>query len=221
MRDPQWLFIFSVLLATAVSLECEVCKGIGSSCTGKMKTCNAGQDTCVTTIFENSFDGKSVQAVAKGCESSKACTSPPINMNLGEGKFLRMSSTCCKEGTCTHVSPKMAPEDTQTNGKQCPSCYDTTGTCGKEKVDCTGSDMYCFDFTLGLQARGTGENITMKGCTTRTTCDRISNGKFLMLKDQDAVVRRAGCTSGPSQVPQPSELLLSTFTSILLMEIFS
>ncbi|KAJ6663510.1 hypothetical protein lerEdw1_009589 [Lerista edwardsae] len=162
MRDPQWFFVFSALLATAVSLECEVCKGIGGSCTGKTKTCKAGQDTCVTTIFENSFgrgahtNGKSVQFVAKGCESSEVCSSPPINMNLGEGKFLRLSSTCCKEGTCTHVSPKMAPEDTQTNGKQCPACYNTKGTCGKEKVDCTGSDMYCFDFTLGLPTKTPG-----------------------------------------------------------------
>lgn len=230
MGDLQRLIFFSALLVTAVSLRCEVCSGIGITCTGKKKICEASQDTCVTTIYENSIDDKAFQAVTKGCESSEICRHPSMRMNMGEGRFLRMTSTCCHGGNCRHTFSKMEPEDTQVNGKQCPACYDTTGICGKEKVDCTGSDELCFDFLLGLPTNPsfyipctdrTAENITMKGCTTQVTCDTLIRGKHLMLRNQKATVRRAGCSSCPIQELQTWVLLLSTLCTVLLMEIFS
>lgn len=35
-------------------LSCEVCRGSGTTCSGKMKTCEAGKDACVVIVGESS-----------------------------------------------------------------------------------------------------------------------------------------------------------------------
>lgn len=41
-----------LLLSPGTSLQCEVCHSIGKSCSGPMKTCSGGEDTCGIILHE-------------------------------------------------------------------------------------------------------------------------------------------------------------------------
>ncbi|XP_077192585.1 phospholipase A2 inhibitor and Ly6/PLAUR domain-containing protein-like [Paroedura picta] len=63
------LFLFSVLLTTGASLECEVCASAGNSCSGQKETCPGNLDTCITIVAE----ALGQTATTKSCYSKKAC----------------------------------------------------------------------------------------------------------------------------------------------------
>ncbi|XP_077192582.1 phospholipase A2 inhibitor gamma subunit B-like [Paroedura picta] len=63
------LFLFSVLLTTGASLECETCSNEGNSCSGSKQTCLDGLDTCMTITTA----AGGTTTTSKFCFSKQAC----------------------------------------------------------------------------------------------------------------------------------------------------
>ncbi|XP_044290881.1 phospholipase A2 inhibitor NAI-like [Varanus komodoensis] len=177
MHSLLGLFLFSVLLKTGTSLECEVCSGFGSSCTGVTQTCAAGQDTCATILSENSLTGEKMITSVKACEYSAACHVPPTHMTLGQGKSVRSSVTCCTGDACGTAAPQFPPAMDKPNGKRCPACYAfsffpaSPVECGTETVACVGVEDYCLDMVEAVTYGNYVMHIIMKGCVTKDVCD--------------------------------------------------
>ncbi|XP_061452701.1 phospholipase A2 inhibitor NAI-like isoform X3 [Rhineura floridana] len=212
-------FVFFLLLTKGTSLECDVCADIGTSCTGNKKVCREGQDTCVIVFLESTLNGKVLQTVMKGCGSSDTCNSPPKHLNMGRGKSIRTSLTCCIGEACANSTPPVPRVESKTNGKQCPSCYSSSGTCITEMVNCTGSERYCFDVFSRSNADSRARDMIMKGCTTKSACESINKGVPLIWEENNAVIIKAKCTPDPSRGTRSSGLLLPTFSGLLLLKI--
>ncbi|KAH0631424.1 hypothetical protein JD844_005747 [Phrynosoma platyrhinos] len=219
MWVPPRLVLFFVLVRTGAPLECEVCSGLGKSCTGKMHTCLPNHDTCVIVLTESTLDGKMVQTVVKGCESSTICNYPISHLNMGRGRFLRISVVCCTEKTCGKDSPQLLPIETKLNGKQCPACYSWIVPCNPFILDCTGTEEYCFDVSSRIYAAEGIKDLNMQGCTTKSVCNSINHGNTPNLEGVDTVVLKAHCQPDPSRASHSSGLLLLTFFGLLLLKI--
>ncbi|XP_034976724.1 phospholipase A2 inhibitor NAI-like [Zootoca vivipara] len=171
MQALLGFFLFSVLIQTGTSLECEVCSGLGSSCAGRMENCDAGQDTCVIAFTETSLGEATTQSVSKSCASSSVCNSPPTYMNFGQGKYIRSHITCCAGDACRTVSPQLSPALNKPNGKQCPGCYSfLPGGCETETVDCIGTEDYCLEMEEKVTYGKFTFHITMNGCASQPAC---------------------------------------------------
>ncbi|XP_061452700.1 phospholipase A2 inhibitor gamma subunit B-like isoform X2 [Rhineura floridana] len=164
-------------------------------------------------------DGKVLQTVMKGCGSSDTCNSPPKHLNMGRGKSIRTSLTCCIGEACANSTPPVPRVESKTNGKQCPSCYSSSGTCITEMVNCTGSERYCFDVFSRSNADSRARDMIMKGCTTKSACESINKGVPLIWEENNAVIIKAKCTPDPSRGTRSSGLLLPTFSGLLLLKI--
>ncbi|CAM5135077.1 unnamed protein product, partial [Natator depressus] len=86
--------ILAALLATGACLQCEVCAGVGNSCTGSMQTCAPGQDSCGISLTEVIVEGERTQSFLKGCIPSSECNAGPLSMNFGKGMTARTSIAC-------------------------------------------------------------------------------------------------------------------------------
>ncbi|XP_044290877.1 phospholipase A2 inhibitor gamma subunit B-like [Varanus komodoensis] len=171
---PCFVFIY-----TSASLECEVCAGVGTSCTGIMQTCEAGKDTCVIAVSESSLAGFHVQTIAKTCESSSVCRYGPQYMHFGHGQNLRARITCCVGAACRTAVPQLPPVIIKPNGKQCPSCYSLfSGTCNEEEmVDCVGPESECLDLAATVVHGTVVANTLQKGCVTKGVCSDLKVGE--------------------------------------------
>ncbi|XP_061453729.1 urokinase plasminogen activator surface receptor-like [Rhineura floridana] len=162
---------FAVFLSRGTSLECEICTGIGSSCTGMMKSCDAGQDTCAVTFTEVSLAGTTTQSVVKNCEFSSVCNLPPTYMNVGQGQYVKSHIACCMGDDCKTAFPQFPPAMDKPNGKRCPACYSFFfGGCEAEMVDCVGIEDYCLDMVEKVTYGKFTINIIMKGCVSKPVC---------------------------------------------------
>ncbi|XP_067317428.1 phospholipase A2 inhibitor and Ly6/PLAUR domain-containing protein-like isoform X1 [Anolis sagrei] len=170
MKAVLGLSIFSVLLSTGASLECETCTSSSSICTGRMKTCSYDEDTCFTLLSETSGVGVKTYVIAKGCSNSQFCKREPNVLNFGQRRFQRDAVSCCVGNECAGVYPRLKPINTTTNGKKCPACLSVTGRCPSEVVQCTGFDDYCFHMVTPAIK---GTVVTTKGCTTSSTCNKF------------------------------------------------
>ncbi|XP_062818712.1 phospholipase A2 inhibitor gamma subunit B isoform X2 [Anolis carolinensis] len=165
------ILLIPVLLWMGSALECEVCTGLGSNCSGPMETCADGQDTCAVVMVENTIDGERLLTVMKACESSHVCDGPPSYMNLGKGRYVRTSVACCVGDLCKTAHPHLAPVMNKPNGKQCPACYSFSPSgCGTEVVDCVGPENYCLDMVEKVTYGKFVIDLTMKGCITEALC---------------------------------------------------
>lgn len=52
-----------VLLSSGACLQCEICHSMGKSCSGPMKTCTGGEDTCGIILHEVLIGEKSSKPV--------------------------------------------------------------------------------------------------------------------------------------------------------------
>ncbi|XP_061453724.1 phospholipase A2 inhibitor and Ly6/PLAUR domain-containing protein-like [Rhineura floridana] len=212
------LFLFSVLLTTGASLECDTCKGT-NTCTGTREACTEGQDACAISFIKVSIDG--TKFVRKSCTSSEACKVGVAEVTYSQGKYSTESITCCKEDGCTPVDPKFPPRNTKPNGGSCPGCSSNSGNCTVEVVKCTGSDTYCISFVLVP-----GENVVdkiMKGCISEASCTHLKTYKGAVFGD--APLSNVECTLAeglspdkPSASPSPSPSF-EFFLLVLLMKL--
>ncbi|XP_053122820.1 phospholipase A2 inhibitor and Ly6/PLAUR domain-containing protein-like [Hemicordylus capensis] len=179
MKTLLGLFVCCVLVTTGTSLECEVCTGIGTSCTGRMQTCEAGKDTCIIGMSESSIVGINFQMIMKSCESSRHCNLGPQYMDFGQGIAIRTMVNCCVGDACRTAAPQVPPVITGLNGKQCPACYSMfSNTCSAgEMVDCVGPETQCLDLAATITHGTVVINTVQKGCVTKGTCNDLSLGK--------------------------------------------
>uniref|UniRef100_A0ACB8FSE7 Uncharacterized protein n=1 Tax=Sphaerodactylus townsendi TaxID=933632 RepID=A0ACB8FSE7_9SAUR len=123
--------------------------------------CEAGKDTCIISMTEQTLVGVPMRAVVKGCASSDICRLTPAYMNFGSGKTIRTSTTCCVGDACQTSTAQVPPAITEPNGKRCPACYSLTSVCPDETVDCHGPEDYCLDLAVRVTYGGNSELIIM------------------------------------------------------------
>ncbi|XP_062996520.1 phospholipase A2 inhibitor NAI-like [Elgaria multicarinata webbii] len=194
MQNLLGLFICFVLVNTGTALECEVCIGIGTDCTGSMQTCEAGKDTCVIAVTENTMSGLPILTVVKACESSNTCNLGPQYMHFGQRLNMRTGITCCVGDACRTVTPQLPPVITESNGKQCPACYNViSGNCNQdETVDCFGPESECLDLSATVTHGTVVVNTVQKGCVTRGVCDGLTVAESKMAGIR-TLITRAEC----------------------------
>ncbi|NXK94644.1 PLIGB inhibitor, partial [Formicarius rufipectus] len=158
-------------------LQCEICHSIGRSCSGPMKTCTAGEDTCGIIVHEVLMGGVSIPSSIKFCLSSSLCHHSPVTMNYGRVKA-KSQMACCTGDDCRTISVPLPPDDNVPNGYQCPACYSVDSfQCSNEIVNCTGSETQCVDIAGLMNSGGLSVKAAMKGCTTVSECNIVGDGK--------------------------------------------
>ncbi|XP_060550015.1 phospholipase A2 inhibitor and Ly6/PLAUR domain-containing protein-like [Pantherophis guttatus] len=188
------IFLFFEFLKTVTTLKCEVCSDIGTNCTGNLKTCEAEQETCVVILIHSTLGSRTMQTVAKGCESIVVCNSPKTHLNMGNGKILQGSLVCCADKACRTAIPSLPSVQTDANGRQCPACFSDTGTCEKELTNCTGNEHYCFHLFMRSYGDGVLWDSIMEGCTTKATCNHINHGHMSLLQRRNTVIITSRCS---------------------------
>ncbi|XP_030326496.1 phospholipase A2 inhibitor subunit gamma B-like [Strigops habroptila] len=192
MKVSVVLSFFLAFLDPGTSLQCEVCHSIGKSCSGPMKTCNGGEDTCGIILHEVMIGGMAIPSSIKSCLPYSMCQLGPITMNYGKVKA-RSHLACCTGDDCRTVSVSLPPEDNVPNGYQCPACYSVDSfQCGNEIVNCTGSETQCVDLAGLMNSGGLSLKAAMKGCTTISECSIVGDGKN-NLGMMDIKLRRFQC----------------------------
>ncbi|XP_026581700.1 uncharacterized protein LOC113454552, partial [Pseudonaja textilis] len=63
----------SLFLCLGTCLECEHCSGFDKDCTGKLKLCDEGQDTCATILTETIIGKMSRFTIVKSCYQASKC----------------------------------------------------------------------------------------------------------------------------------------------------
>uniref|UniRef100_A0A6J0V6G9 Phospholipase A2 inhibitor and Ly6/PLAUR domain-containing protein-like n=1 Tax=Pogona vitticeps TaxID=103695 RepID=A0A6J0V6G9_9SAUR len=173
MQTLLGLSLCFVLVTTGATLECEVCAGVGTTCTGSMQTCEAGEDTCVIAVSESSVMGIQTKSVIKMCESSSICQHGPQYMHFGHGQDMRTSLVCCVGDACRTATPQLPPIISKPNGKQCPACFNVfSGNCNPNKtVDCVGPETECLDLEATVTYGKIVAAVMQKGCVTKGACN--------------------------------------------------
>ncbi|XP_060640953.2 phospholipase A2 inhibitor gamma subunit B-like [Anolis sagrei] len=187
------------LATSGNALYCEVCTGLGTSCTGGLQICSAGNDTCIIAVTENTLVGDTIQTIAKGCGSSSVCKVGVTYMNFGQGKKIRSNTICCVGEACRTAVPQIPPLITQTNGKHCPSCYAVSpSSCNEDEiVECVGPEDNCLDLAVTVTYGTFVARTLQKGCVSKSVCDNIKTGETEM-KEVHSLVTKAKCTPASS-----------------------
>ncbi|KAJ6663546.1 hypothetical protein lerEdw1_009625 [Lerista edwardsae] len=212
MQTFLGLFICFVLITAGTALECEVCGGLGTGCTGNLETCESDKDTCVIVLSVNTLVDTPIESVAKACGFSSGCRYGPKYLNFGQGKGLRSSTTCCVGEACRRVTPQLPPTNTTRNGKRCPACYTTQShqRCNeREKVDCVGPEDHCLDMAMTITYGTVVLNSIQRGCASKSICDELKIGETNASQAQKLTLfvfsecRAGGC------IPEPAGHALS------------
>ncbi|KFQ32492.1 Phospholipase A2 inhibitor 25 kDa subunit, partial [Mesitornis unicolor] len=204
------------------SLQCEVCHGIGKSCSGPMKNCNSGEDICGIILHEVLIGGMAIPSSIKSCMPSSVCQLGPTTMNYGKVKA-RSHVACCTGNDCQTISVSLPPVDNTPNGHQCPACYSVDSfQCGNETVNCTGSETQCVDLAGLMNSGGVTLKAAMRGCTTISECSIAGDGKN-NLGMMDIKLRRFKCEpASPWAMAQsgfvPPDTLFLTVLSVFILE---
>ncbi|XP_032532550.1 phospholipase A2 inhibitor and Ly6/PLAUR domain-containing protein [Chiroxiphia lanceolata] len=177
MKISLGLSFLLAFLDPGTCLQCEVCHSIGRGCSGPMKTCIGGEDTCGIILYEALIGGMAIPSSIKSCIPSNMCNHGPVTMNYGKVKA-KSHIACCTGDDCQTVSVSLPPDDNVPNGYQCPACYSVDSfQCSHEIVNCTGSETQCLDIAGLMNSAGQTVKAAMKGCTTISECNMAGDGK--------------------------------------------
>ncbi|KAM9367670.1 phospholipase A2 inhibitor gamma subunit B-like [Phaethornis superciliosus] len=224
MKVSLGLSFLLAFLDPGTSLQCEVCHSIGRSCSGPMKTCSGGEDTCGIMVHEVMMGGMVIPSYIKFCLPSSICQLGPITMNYGKVKA-RSQVACCRGHDCGTISVSLPPEDNVPNGYQCPACYSVDSfQCGNEIVNCTGSETQCVDLAGLMNSGGMTLKAAMKGCTTIPECTLVGDGKN-NLGMMDIKLKQFQCTPAftmatvSSGFTPPDTLFLAMLSGFILEKV--
>ncbi|KAL8219370.1 UNVERIFIED_CONTAM: hypothetical protein K2H54_021464 [Gekko kuhli] len=177
MKTLLGLLISFGLATRGSSLECEVCSELGTSCSGGTVPCEAGKETCVTTVSHHSLVGVPMQTIDKSCGTLDACRYGPKYMDFGQGKTVRSSATCCVGDTCQTRTVQVPPVVPKLNGLRCPACYSvSTTSCPDETVQCHGPEDHCIDMAVRVTHGNIVINSAQKGCVSKSVCADLKLG---------------------------------------------
>ncbi|XP_008496396.2 LOW QUALITY PROTEIN: phospholipase A2 inhibitor and Ly6/PLAUR domain-containing protein-like [Calypte anna] len=223
MKVSPALSFLLAFLDPGTSLQCEVCHGIGRSCSGPMKTCSSDEDTCGIVVHAVVMGGMEIPSTTKSCMPSSVCqVGPiPITMNYGKAKA-RSQLACCTGHECETISVSLPPEDNVPNGYQCPACYSVDSfQCSNEIVNCTGSETQCVDLAGLVNSGGMTLKAAMRGCTTISECTMIGDGKT-NVGMMDIKLKQFQCTPASTRdmlnsgFTTPDTLFLSVLSGFIL-----
>ncbi|XP_078236104.1 uncharacterized protein LOC144583066 [Pogona vitticeps] len=177
-------------------------------------------------------EGKVEQFLEKGCERSPFCPYDQIQLYLGKGRYYKSGLLCCHDRTCQKNSlqvvsrveaglakPQSLPigsflpvptTETIPNGKQCPACFSWSKTCEPELIECTGSNIYCFNMTSIIDE----SDQIMMGCASTSACNFFRSRTASLLIEG---VKSAVCESTDSRGMRSTSFSLLAFSGILLM----
>ncbi|XP_048009904.1 putative uncharacterized protein DDB_G0282133 [Megalobrama amblycephala] len=167
------VFLLFILFTAGHSLICYNCTSLNGTslngtCTNQtVQTCSNGSQCESSTEVSQYGNITKFRRCADDCKNG--------SKNTG---VLKMTSYCCNTDRCNeHDSPD--PSNV-TNGKTCFSCDGQNCT---TKLNCSGSDDYCFTQT---EASG-NQSVVLKGCVSKYFCD------FSTSVSNDTVI---GCCEG-------------------------
>ncbi|XP_050786324.1 phospholipase A2 inhibitor gamma subunit B-like isoform X1 [Gopherus flavomarginatus] len=223
MEASLVICILAALLATGACLQCEVCEGQGTSCTGSMRPCPAGEDSCAIAVTVTTMAGVNTQSIHKGCVMSSQCRASLISMNFGYGMTTRTSVACCLGDTCRTTTVAVPPADPKPNGRRCRGCYALNADhCNEQTINCTGSETRCLDATGTITSGRNPMQMVMKGCVSQSICDQLQVGSGSVAGVNESLTA-AKCTveSGAADgAPGPAGLL-PALTGLLLLKLLS
>ncbi|XP_044847039.1 phospholipase A2 inhibitor and Ly6/PLAUR domain-containing protein-like [Mauremys mutica] len=215
--------ILAALLATGACLQCEVCEGQGTGCTGTMRPCPTGQDSCAIAVTVTTMAGVNSRSIHKGCVMSSHCSTGPVSMNFGQGMTTRTSVACCVGDACRTTTVAVPPANTEPNGRRCPACYSLSSEqCREETINCTGSETRCLDATGTITPGRNPVQMVMKGCVSQSICDQLQVGSGTVA-GVSASLTTAKCTTDSGAAggaPGPAGLL-PALAGLLLLKLFS
>uniref|UniRef100_A0A5F9DD18 Phospholipase A2 inhibitor N-terminal domain-containing protein n=1 Tax=Oryctolagus cuniculus TaxID=9986 RepID=A0A5F9DD18_RABIT len=135
-------------------LTCEVCKGSGPTCSGRMKTCEAGKDACVVLVGESSTKGSQSVGTLKACVKFSDCYSGFVSTTMSRDDYMVSNAHCCQTDGCNQGSVPPPQNNRTENGRMCPSCIAPfQETCpGTRGVRCVGQETHCIYFAGNVQA---------------------------------------------------------------------
>ncbi|TFJ97441.1 Phospholipase A2 inhibitor subunit gamma B [Platysternon megacephalum] len=219
MKASLAVCVLAALLATGSCLECEVCEGPGTSCSGTLQTCAAGYDSCGIIVTETTIVGMNQNIVIKGCVTSSECKVGTFTMNFGNGVTARTGIACCLGDACKTTTVTVPPADPKPNGQRCPACIATIfAQCNEVSTQCTGSDTRCIELTGTITIGETATLMTMKGCASESVCAQIKPGaRTLAGVSGDPTVT----CKAPGPAPGPAGLLIPALAGLLLLKVFS
>ncbi|KAG6921819.1 phospholipase A2 inhibitor and LY6/PLAUR domain containing [Chelydra serpentina] len=197
------LCLLPALLATASAQEtltCEKCYGSAATCQPAKETCTVTKATggCISGAGESTLGETLTTVFYKECaEVYNNGLKSPISFTGGNGTYLRINTTECKDTDNCNSAVLAVPQGSTTkNGLQCPTCFDlNSDTCNGTITPCTGDETYCIDFT-GKIVNGTTSPFAAKGCATASVQD-IKPGTFLASGPSTYLFSRA--TSVPAE----------------------
>ncbi|KAM9224582.1 phospholipase A2 inhibitor and Ly6/PLAUR domain-containing protein [Dugong dugon] len=198
-----WTFLLTftllcTLLGLGCPLSCEVCKGPGPTCKGKMKTCENGKDACVVVVGVSSTKGRQSVNTYKACMKFKDCYSGFVSTTMGSKDYMVSNARCCQSDGCNHGSIP-APQNNRTeNGLQCPACIAPfQETCpGTQTARCVGQETHCIYFAGNVQAGIINTKFATRGCATESACytkagSEVPSASYLYF------LHRADCLPAP------------------------
>ncbi|XP_062456240.1 phospholipase A2 inhibitor and Ly6/PLAUR domain-containing protein [Rhea pennata] len=224
MKVSLGLSLLLAILDTGTTLQCEICHSIGKTCSGPLKTCTGGENTCGTIVHETTIGGMVIYSSIKACLMSSACHLDAVTMNYGKVKG-RTGLACCVGDACQTTSVSVPSVDNVPNGLQCPACYSVDSfQCGNETVNCTGSETQCIDIAGLLNSGGLSMKVAMKGCTTISECSDAGEGKK-QLGMIDMKIKHFKCK--PASLPpmvhsglsSPKTLFLPVLSALILVKV--
>ncbi|XP_073179743.1 phospholipase A2 inhibitor NAI-like [Lepidochelys kempii] len=224
MQSSLAVCILAALLATGACLQCPHCEGDGTSCTGDLQTCPAGQNSCGVVLTETILVGEKTQTIFKGCATSSQCKVGFVSMNFGKGMMTRTSIACCMTESCTPEPVKVPPADTKPNGHSCPGCYaPSSEQCREETIACAGIEKQCVDIAEPQISGVSATKTVVKGCGTEYICAQVNagSGSFAGIHRN---VTTARCTPAPittNTAPGPARLLFPALAGLLLLKFLS
>ncbi|TFJ97445.1 Phospholipase A2 inhibitor subunit gamma A [Platysternon megacephalum] len=96
MKASFAVCILAALLDRGACLQCEVCSGPGTTCTGDLQTCAAGYDSCGISLGEYTMGGTSTSTTMKGCASETTCAHFKVISGTIAGVSADLSVVKCK-----------------------------------------------------------------------------------------------------------------------------
>ncbi|XP_059574120.1 phospholipase A2 inhibitor gamma subunit B [Alligator mississippiensis] len=225
MKAPSILLVLLVaLLASGSGLECEVCFGSGTSCTGTAVTCPDAANQCSNIMTQFNWANIKMLSISRGCMPWWKCGYGPAQVKMSDSLEVMTSISCCPEDDCMPTVPTFEPTDNTPNGRYCPSCFALySAQCGDDEVDCTGSEDQCMDM-LGIMNSSSGTSLlTMKGCATEFAC-QILDASRSSLAGIGIYINQLKCVpaSGATIVaPGPARLLFPALAGLLLAKLLS
>ncbi|XP_049643263.1 phospholipase A2 inhibitor and Ly6/PLAUR domain-containing protein [Suncus etruscus] len=186
--------LLCTLLGLGRPLSCEMCRGSGPTCSGKVKTCEEGKDACVIVVGESSTKGHHSVNTYKGCMKFSDCAPGFVSTTMGPKDYMVSNTHCCQGDGCNQgtITP---PQNNRTkNGLQCPACIQPFHeTCpGTQAASCVGQETHCVYFAGNVHAGIIRTKFATRGCATESACNskpgaQVPSASYLYY------LRRADC----------------------------